>query len=60
VVEQAIEAAGPVVVWIVDTAISAVFGLVLGLVVVAVVLGITRVFRRTPADADSAAATAAH
>jgi uncharacterized protein len=42
VVEHAIEAAGPVVTWIVDTAISAVLGLALGLVVVAVVLGVGR------------------
>lgn len=54
VVEQAVEAAGPVVVWVVDTAISAVFGLALGLIVVAVVLGVTRVFRRAPAGAVTA------
>jgi len=42
VVEHAIEAAGPVVTWIVDTALSAVAGLALGLVVVAVVTGIGR------------------
>ncbi len=53
VVEQAIEAAGPVVVWIVDTALSAVFGLVLGLIVVAAVLGVTRVVRRKPAEVAS-------
>ncbi|MCS5733801.1 DUF808 domain-containing protein [Herbiconiux daphne] len=46
VVTHAIEAAGPVVVWIVDTALSAVFGLALGLLVVAVVLGVRRVFGR--------------
>lgn len=46
VVEHAIEAAGPVVVWIVDTAISAVFGLILGLVIVGVVTVAGRVFRR--------------
>jgi uncharacterized protein len=48
VVTHAVEAAGPVVVWIADTAFSAVFGLVLGLVVVAIVLGLSRLFRRTP------------
>ena len=47
VVTHAIEAAGPVVVWIVDTAISAVFGLILGLVIVGAVMGITRVVRPT-------------
>ncbi|GAA2250214.1 DUF808 domain-containing protein [Herbiconiux moechotypicola] len=58
---HAIEAAGPVVVWIADTAYSAVFGLLLGLVVVAVVLGITRLVKRmrgVPASAH--AADAAH
>lgn len=53
VVEHAIEAAGPVVVWIVDTAISAVFGLILGLVIVAVITGTRRVFARG-AKADAA------
>lgn len=43
VVTHAIEAAGPVVVWIVETAMSAVFGLILGLVIVAVITGIRRV-----------------
>jgi len=42
VVEHAVGAAGPVVTWVVDTAVSAVFGLALGLVVVAVVLGVGR------------------
>jgi predicted DNA repair protein MutK len=41
-VEHAVEAAGPVVTWIVDTAISAVAGLVLGMVVVGIVLGVRR------------------
>lgn len=45
-VTHLVEAAGPVVVWIVDTAISAVFGLILGLVIVAVVTVVGRVFRR--------------
>ncbi|MGW8430627.1 DUF808 domain-containing protein [Curtobacterium citreum] len=46
-VEHAVEAAGPVVTWIVDTAVSAVFGLVLGMVVVGVVLGVGRLRRRS-------------
>jgi hypothetical protein len=46
-VEHAVEAAGPVITWIVDTAISAVAGLVLGMVVVGVVLGIGRLRGRT-------------
>jgi len=52
VVTHAVEAAGPVVVWLADTAVSAVFGLVLGLIVVAVVMGATRVLpRKQPVDA---------
>ena len=46
VVTHAVEAAGPVVVWLADTAMSAVFGLVLGLIVAAIVLGAQRVFAR--------------
>lgn len=45
-ITHAIEAAGPVVVWIVETALSAVCGLALGLVIVAVVTGITRLVKR--------------
>ena len=45
-VTDTVEAAGPVVVWIVDTAISAMFGLALGLIIVGVILGVSRVFRR--------------
>jgi predicted DNA repair protein MutK len=43
VVTHAVEAAGPVVVWIADTAMSAVFGLVLGMLIVLVITGIRRV-----------------
>ncbi|MFF7684390.1 DUF808 domain-containing protein [Microbacterium sp. NPDC007973] len=51
-VTHAIEAAGPVVVWIVETAMSAVFGLALGLIIVGVVTGVQRVGRRnSSADA---------
>jgi len=42
VIEHALEAAGPVVVWITGTAVSAVVGLALGMVVVGIVLGIGR------------------
>ncbi|MBT1585297.1 DUF808 domain-containing protein [Curtobacterium flaccumfaciens] len=42
VIEHALEAAGPVVVWIADTAVSAVVGLALGMVIVGIVLGIGR------------------
>ncbi len=47
-VEHAVEAFGPVVVWVADTAVSAVAGLALGLVVVGAVLGIARAFGRRP------------
>jgi uncharacterized protein len=50
-VTHAIEAAGPVVVWLADTAMSAVVGLVFGLVIVAVVTGVSRLLRRAPAGA---------
>jgi predicted DNA repair protein MutK len=51
-VTHAIEAVGPVVIWIVDTAMSAVFGLALGLVIVAVVMGVSRILpRKESADA---------
>ena len=42
VITHAVEGAGPVVVWLADTASSAVFGLALGLLVVAIVLGVRR------------------
>jgi predicted DNA repair protein MutK len=45
-VTHAVESAGPVVVWLADTAVSAVFGLVLGLIVVVVVTAATRVLKR--------------
>jgi predicted DNA repair protein MutK len=45
VVTHAVEGAGPVVVWIADTAVSAVFGLVLGAIVMLAVLGISRLVR---------------
>lgn len=41
-IEHAVEAAGPVVTWLVDTAVSAVGGLLLGMAVVAIVSGIAR------------------
>jgi len=49
-VAHAIESAGPVVVWIADTAMSAVFGIILGLVVVAIVTAVTRVLNRNKKD----------
>jgi len=52
-VTHAVEAGGPVVVWIADTAVSAVFGLVLGLIIVAIVTGVTRVLTRDKAVASA-------
>ncbi|MCY7290055.1 MAG: DUF808 domain-containing protein [Cryobacterium sp.] len=46
-VTQAVESAGPVVVWVTDTAMSAVFGLILGLIVVAIISGISGLRRST-------------
>jgi len=47
-VEHALEPAGGVIVWLGDTAVSAVAGLAVGLVVVGVVLAIARLFHRHP------------
>ncbi len=50
---HAIESLGPVVVWIVDTALSGLFGLVLGLIIAGIVLAVMRVLKRTtPVDAS--------
>ena len=51
---------GPVIVWIVDTAVSAVVGLAVGLLIVGVVLGIARLFGKKPQfnEGLSAGATA--
>jgi len=46
-VTHAIEGTGPVLVWVVETALSAVAGLALGLVIVGVVLLVSRALRRT-------------
>ncbi|MFD7869060.1 DUF808 domain-containing protein [Microbacterium sp. NPDC059771] len=47
-VEHALEPLGGVVAWIVDTLISAIAGLVWGLVIVGIVLGIARLFGKKP------------
>jgi predicted DNA repair protein MutK len=54
VVTHAVESAGPVVVWIADTAMSAVFGIILGLIVVAVVIGVRRLTTKDQAHSVSA------
>ena len=43
---HAVESAGPVVVWVTDTAMSAVFGLVLGLIIVGIVFVTSRALKR--------------
>ncbi|TFC06954.1 DUF808 domain-containing protein [Cryobacterium adonitolivorans] len=53
VVTHAVEAAGPVVVWVTDTAMSAVFGLVLGMIVVGIVLGVSRLLKRNQTESVS-------
>jgi hypothetical protein len=45
-VTHAVESLGPVVVWLVDTALSAVFGLVLGLIIAGIVMALMRVVKR--------------
>ena len=47
-VTHAIEAAGPVVVWVADTAISAVVGLALGLVIMGITMAVSRVVKKQP------------
>ena len=50
VVTHAIEAAGPVVEWLADTTMSAVFGLVLGMIVVVIVTAVARLRGGTGAE----------
>ena len=45
-VTHAIESLGPVVVWVVDTALSAVFGLILGLIIAGIVMAVMKAVRR--------------
>jgi predicted DNA repair protein MutK len=46
-----VESLGPVVVWVVDTALSAVFGLVLGLIIAGIVIAVMRAVKRgAPAE----------
>jgi uncharacterized protein len=50
---HAIESLGPVVAWLVDTALSGVFGLVYGLIIAGIVFAVMRVVRRkAPVDAS--------
>jgi len=57
-VEHALEPLGGVVVWVVDTLISAVAGLIWGLVIVGVVLGIAKLFGRKPSFHEGEASPA--
>jgi predicted DNA repair protein MutK len=41
-VTHTIESAGPVIVWLADTTMSAVFGLTLGLIITGIVFGLSR------------------
>lgn len=67
-VEHVLEPAGPVVVWLGDTLVSAVAGLAAGLLIVGIVLVIGKAFGRNlsfaeghaPAQADAAGGNAAH
>ncbi|MFT4136938.1 DUF808 family protein [Microbacterium sp.] len=47
-IEHAMHALGPVVVWVADTAASAVAGFVTGVVVIGVVMGVGRLFGKRP------------
>ncbi|WP_133755794.1 DUF808 domain-containing protein [Naumannella halotolerans] len=51
-VEEALAPAGAVVVWVVDTAISAVIGFVAGLLIVGLVLGIGKIFGKRPSFSE--------
>ena len=53
VVTHAVEGAGPVVVWVVDTAISAVVGLALGLVVMGITMLVSRVVTKKQPESVS-------
>jgi len=49
-VTHAVESAGPVLVWVTDTMMSAVFGLILGLIIVGIVLGVSGLLKRNRQD----------
>ncbi len=48
---DAVESAGPVVVWVSDTAMSAVFGLILGLIIIGIAFGVSGLLKRDRPDA---------
>jgi predicted DNA repair protein MutK len=53
VVTHAVEAAGPVVVWLADTAVSFVFGLGLGMIIVGIIMAVSRLLKRDQAPVAS-------
>lgn len=57
-VERALEPLGGFVVWVVDTLISAIAGLIWGLVIVGAVLGIAKVFGKKPSFHEGEASPA--
>lgn len=59
-VEHAIEGAGGFVVWVVDTAISAVVGFIEGLLIVGIVLGIGRMLGKRPTFDEAHAPVGEH
>ncbi|TFC62147.1 DUF808 domain-containing protein [Cryobacterium sp. TMT2-15-1] len=46
-VTQAVEPAGPIIAWVTDTAMSLVFGLILGLIIAAALFGISRLRKKS-------------
>lgn len=52
-VTQAIEDAGPVAVWLADTAMSAIFGVVFGLIIVAIMSGLSHLGRRNQPESTT-------
>lgn len=59
-VEHALEPAGAVIVWIGDTLVSEVVGIVLGLAIVGIVLLVGRLAGRRPSFSEGGASPAAH
>ena len=49
-VTRSVESAGPALVWVTDTAMSLVFGLILGLIIVGIVFGLSGLLKRHKPD----------
>ena len=54
VIEHALAFLGPVIVWLADTAVSAVVGFILGVVIIGIVSGIARLFGKKPSFDEGA------